>query len=178
MIGFVFSIIATIIFCLQLPFNSEAPRWSIFLFAFAVFAYQTLDNLDGKQARRIKNSSPLGMIMDHGCDALTVITLSTGMCRVLCLDNSYLFIWSYLCVIMSFYMSAWCQYYSNGVMILGRINGVDEGIPTIWTLAFISGIVGQSFWKTSFNLFGHTVLLNEIVIVCTAISSLGNFYII
>jgi ethanolaminephosphotransferase len=35
-----------------------------------------LDNLDGKQARRTGTSSPLGMMFDHGCDALTTFLLS------------------------------------------------------------------------------------------------------
>jgi phosphatidylglycerophosphate synthase len=39
-------------------------------------AYQTLDNLDGRQARRTGSSSPLGLLFDHGVDALNV-TLST-----------------------------------------------------------------------------------------------------
>ena len=30
------------------------------------FVYQTLDNMDGKQARRTGTSSPLGLLMDHG----------------------------------------------------------------------------------------------------------------
>jgi len=30
------------------------------------------DEMDGKQARRSGNSSPLGLIFDHGCDAMTV----------------------------------------------------------------------------------------------------------
>ena len=28
-----------------------------------------LDEMDGKQARRTGNSSPLGLLFDHGCDA-------------------------------------------------------------------------------------------------------------
>jgi len=28
--------------------------------------------MDGKQARKTGNSSPLGMLFDHGCDALTM----------------------------------------------------------------------------------------------------------
>jgi ethanolaminephosphotransferase len=31
-----------------------------------------LDEMDGKQARRTGNSSPLGMLFDHGVDAFTV----------------------------------------------------------------------------------------------------------
>lgn len=34
--------------------------------AFAVFFYLHMDCLDGKQARRTKNSSPLGQLFDHG----------------------------------------------------------------------------------------------------------------
>jgi phosphatidylglycerophosphate synthase len=33
--------------------------------------YQNLDALDGKQARRTGNSTPLGELFDHGCDAIT-----------------------------------------------------------------------------------------------------------
>ncbi len=34
------------------------------------FLYQTLDAIDGKHARNTGRSSPLGMLMDHGCDSL------------------------------------------------------------------------------------------------------------
>ena len=50
--------------------NSSIPSW-IFLFnAIAMFAYQTLDNMDGKQARRTGNGTAFGMLFDHGCDAI------------------------------------------------------------------------------------------------------------
>lgn len=45
------------------------PAWCYFFSAFCVFAYQTLDAVDGKQARRTQSSSPLGQLFDHGCDA-------------------------------------------------------------------------------------------------------------
>lgn len=37
------------------------------------------DNLDGKQARRTKTSSPLGLLFDHGCDATTTFMLSQSL---------------------------------------------------------------------------------------------------
>ena len=46
------------------------PNGCYFYSAFAIFAYQTLDAIDGKQARRTGNSTPLGQLFDHGCDAL------------------------------------------------------------------------------------------------------------
>lgn len=47
-----------------------APQWLWFTFAVGLFAYQSLDAIDGKQARRTGTSGPLGELFDHGCDAL------------------------------------------------------------------------------------------------------------
>ncbi|CBZ31323.1 unnamed protein product [Leishmania donovani] len=49
------------------------PAFVFVLAAVALFLYQLLDNLDGHQARRTGTSSPLGMLMDHGCDAVNCI---------------------------------------------------------------------------------------------------------
>ena len=88
----------TIVLCLQYPFGGDAPSWSLFLYGFGVFWYQQLDNVDGKQARKLQNSTPLGMIMDHGCDALGVICLTAGMGRVVCMDEPYLFLWVFVSI--------------------------------------------------------------------------------
>ena len=51
--------------------------------AVLIFSYMFLDNTDGKQARRTNTSSPLGELIDHDCDSLTV-----GVCsyaRTLCI---------------------------------------------------------------------------------------------
>lgn len=47
-----------------------APKWVYVLGAVLLFAYQTADGIDGKQARRTKSGSPLGEVVDHGCDAV------------------------------------------------------------------------------------------------------------
>jgi len=49
----------------------EAPRYIYVIHAICLFLYQTLDALDGKHARRTGNSSPLGELFDHGCDAVS-----------------------------------------------------------------------------------------------------------
>ncbi len=38
--------------------------------AIVTFIYMTLDNCDGKQARKTGNSSALGLLFDHGLDCL------------------------------------------------------------------------------------------------------------
>lgn len=49
----------------------QIPRWASFLCGFGLFVYQSLDAIDGKQARRTGSSSPLGELFDHGCDAIS-----------------------------------------------------------------------------------------------------------
>ena len=39
--------------------------------AITMFLYQTLDAIDGKQARRTGSSNALGELFDHGCDSLS-----------------------------------------------------------------------------------------------------------
>lgn len=50
---------------------SQAPLWAYIACACGLFIYQSLDAIDGKQARRTNSSSPLGELFDHGCDSLS-----------------------------------------------------------------------------------------------------------
>jgi len=163
LIGFFTHVIGTIILASFTPFNKPAPSWALFLYGLSVFIYQTLDNVDGKQARKLHNSTPLGMIMDHGCDALGLLFLSVGLCRVLCYDNFEMVLTIFtIGVSFSFYISAWCQYYSDGLMILGKFNAVDDGIPVVWMCAIVTSVLGQKMWLTPVHLFGSTWLLNDL----------------
>jgi phosphatidylglycerophosphate synthase len=42
-----------------------------FFTALGLFIYQSLDAIDGKQARRTNSQSPLGELFDHGCDSVS-----------------------------------------------------------------------------------------------------------
>lgn len=74
LLGFVHAIIPPImmytLFGCQLM--GDLPNWFILLQAYAYLVYRFLDEADGKQARRTGNSSPLGLIFDHGCDCFAV----------------------------------------------------------------------------------------------------------
>lgn len=60
----ILSYIVQVYYCPNL--EGTAPRWTYLLHVVCVFLYQTLDALDGKQARRTGSSSPLGELFDHG----------------------------------------------------------------------------------------------------------------
>ena len=41
-----------------------APSWVYYSYALGIWAYSTMDNIDGKQARRTGTSSPLGELFE------------------------------------------------------------------------------------------------------------------
>ena len=59
-----------------------APWWAYVLNAMSILAYQGLDAMDGKQARRTGSGSALGLLFDHGCDAFNGTIMSLTMCSV------------------------------------------------------------------------------------------------
>ena len=54
-------------------FTFKLKPKTCFIIGIFQLIYQLLDNIDGKQARRTGNSTPFGMLMDHGCDVFTNI---------------------------------------------------------------------------------------------------------
>lgn len=92
------------------------PCWLYLLSIIAIFFYQTMDALDGKQARKIGLSTPMGALFDHGidCMVLTYISYMTLHFVHINPDSFYIIILgiiNYLC----FYGSTYCEYY-NGVL--------------------------------------------------------------
>jgi len=67
--GIIFPVISLIVI-LQHDFTNtiDIPFYAYFLNIFGVFWYQTMDAIDGKQARKTNNCSPLGQILDHNLD--------------------------------------------------------------------------------------------------------------
>ncbi|NXK96867.1 CEPT1 ethanolaminephosphotransferase, partial [Formicarius rufipectus] len=60
--------------------TEQAPPWAYIACACGLFIYQSLDAIDGKQARRTNSSTPLGELFDHGCDSLS--TGSVGIFKL------------------------------------------------------------------------------------------------
>ena len=72
-LGFFFMSLAYILMLFfDCSLTHDVPRWTYFCAAACIFIYQTLDACDGKQARKTKSSSPLGQLVDHGCDSFAL----------------------------------------------------------------------------------------------------------
>lgn len=63
--------------------DQDCPPWVYVSWAIGLFLYQTFDAVDGSQARRTRQSGPLGELFDHGVDAinttLEVLLFSAAM---------------------------------------------------------------------------------------------------
>ena len=95
--------------------------FSLVFFGACVFTYYTIDNVDGKQARRTQSSSPLGMCMDHGCDVLGVSFIALGVAQLIGVgDEIPILFTSQIAVLGTFWASVWSQYHSKGILILGN----------------------------------------------------------
>ena len=124
----------------------HTPRYVHLLSAISIFAYQTLDNMDGKQARKTNSSSALGMLFDHTCDAFNAVIIgiiigsvfSTGwsMNLFICIYTGY----------VPFYFQTWEEYHLD-IMVLPPFNGPSEGLLMLVTFSMISFVNGSQWWQ-------------------------------
>merc|ERR1719262_1722250 len=56
--------------------DQPIASWVFYVATVNQFVYQTLDAVDGKHARNTKQSSPLGALVDHGCDGILIFVLA------------------------------------------------------------------------------------------------------
>ena len=98
------------------PFlEGPAPRWAYLCQAAGIIAYQALDAMDGKQARRTGTSSALGMLFDHGCDALNATVSSVALCASFQLGAGWISFTFWFLTTNVFYWATIEEYYTGEV---------------------------------------------------------------
>ncbi|EGG24790.1 CDP-alcohol phosphatidyltransferase [Cavenderia fasciculata] len=153
------------------PLDDSNYRWVHFAAAFLIWFYMMMDNIDGKQARRTKTSSPLGELFDHGCDSFTVglatsvVGLSVGLTLW---EIFFVFILSTI----PFYLAHWEEYFTHH-LILGMLNGPTEAECAIILFCCLTGIYGQQLWYTQIDILGHGIRLKEIMFIIMSVTSIS-----
>ena len=144
-------------------FSQPLKRRTCYVIGFTQILYQILDNIDGKQARRTGNSTPFGMLMDHGCDIFTNIFTAFNMSRLLLVGNEDFFSYSvFLGLLVGFYMMTY-EDYKIGEMYFPPINGADEGNFAVFLIGVGCGIFGQDWLKIIFFPKFATLTLGKII---------------
>ncbi|KAJ9202954.1 hypothetical protein DTO032I3_3328 [Paecilomyces variotii] len=129
--------------------DQDCPPWVYATWALGLWLYQTFDAVDGMQARRTKQSGPLGELFDHGVDAcntaLGVLIFSAAMN----LGQTWATVLTLFGSTMTFYVQTWDEYYTH-VLTLGIVSGPVEGVLTLCIVfAFTAYQGGASFWHRS-----------------------------
>ena len=130
--------------------------------------YQTMDNIDGKQARRTGTSSGLGELFDHGIDSLNCTLGSLLETAAMGLGTSKSGVFTALCPCLPMFFSTWETYHSH-TLYLGVINGPTEGILIACAMMAISGFYGPGIWTEPLvhllgekYAFGYADLLDDL----------------
>lgn len=126
------------------------PSWIYFSFAFGLFMYQTMDNVDGKQARRTGTSSGLGELFDHGIDSLNCTLASLLETAAMGLGTTHAGVFTALCPCLPMFFSTWETYHTH-TLYLGVINGPTEGLLIACLVMIMSGIYGPGIWTQPMN---------------------------
>jgi len=112
------------------PGGGAAAAAAAVLGAACLFFYSTMDNMDGKQARRTGSSSPLGLIFDHGCDAVNAALVGWPVVAlVLCVGGPASWQVAALWAIPTapFFLNTWEEFHV-GALVLPFFNGPNEGL--------------------------------------------------
>eukprot|EP00903_Cladosiphon_okamuranus_P014879 g13778.t1 len=129
--------------------GDNVPSWCTLLFAGALFLYQTLDAIDGKQARRTNSSSPLGQLFDHGCDAAVKVLCCVAMCAILGVGPTGNVMTIFCIVEGVFYMAQWEEYHTGTLQWSNGYMGVTESQLIQMGVFVVTACFGQGVWSTA-----------------------------
>jgi len=155
--------------------KGEGPSWIFLFHAFCMFMYQTLDALDGKQARRTGNSTPLGELFDHGCDAITTSLTTLTVYSSTAVGTSWPLTCAMLLTLTLFYFAQW-EEYQRGVLELGYVN-VTEAQILVMSLHMISFFFGSSVWLKALTIGSFSIALNMLPFCALIGSFVGTAYV-
>ena len=179
--GFMFMVFSVCMLIFYGPNWEQVPGWLYVSWGINLFIYQSLDAIDGKQARRTGSSGPLGELFDHGCDAINTTLAFICILSALGIGNTFLCVFTVLAALTNFYVSSWETYHTH-TLFLSYISGPVEGILSGCMLLILTGFTGPQFWSQTVNqLLGTT---NENLnfplynVVCSVIAILALFNVV
>jgi len=128
--------------------SDDVPGVVLFCCSVGLFLYQTLDAIDGKQARRTGSSSPMGELFDHGCDSVSTCLVTMSIMCAISLGSfkNYLF-FVFINNSLIFYVAHW-QTYCTGKLIFGKMDVTEVQVETMLSM-MVAAFYGPSFFSNT-----------------------------
>mmetsp|Transcript_22031 Transcript_22031/g.30301 ORF Transcript_22031/g.30301 Transcript_22031/m.30301 type:complete len:381 (-) Transcript_22031:101-1243(-) len=128
-------------------FLENVSGWLIAVGIGGVLLFQTLDNLDGRQARRLGLSSPIGDWFDHSLDILSMYVLISQVATVAYIGHSnypILAVFGQMSPAVTHYFTFWDRSVTRE-LYLGPVS-ITEGQYVICAV-LLGGLLGHEFWE-------------------------------
>ena len=145
----------------NLPLTVHPPICYLLLATIGYYIYNFLDILDGKQARNLKVSSPLGQLLDHGLDGsfnTTCISIINVIMLGICDTQKALMI--LLPIQGSFFLAGWNEHHTGVLRFQLFGFGVQEIAWINYTCLITTVIKGYDIWDIeSFGLLRKDIFI-------------------
>jgi len=160
------------------------PSWVLVFSAYCAFAYYTLDCMDGKQARRTGQSSPLGQLFDHGVDCISLLSHFSNVFSFVLIGGSKWFLVCQVTTHIVFFSAQWVEYHTGSLPTgAGKFLGVTEVNYGVAILTFCNAFINrEAFWlrplaevvpETFLPPFLLDVRINEFCVIMWAVMNVG-----
>ncbi len=137
----------------------------------ALFAFQTLDAVDGKQARKTKSSSALGSWLDHVCDVVAIQLAMATVAATMDLGTGGLALFLMGSVVFNNYVIHW-ETKHTGTLFMGNGTSIYEAQLTLMVVHAVTLVVGQGLWRMPLAA-GVTIADVVVVVGVGAIGGVG-----
>lgn len=145
-IGLIFMVLGYLIMLIyDFSLTEDVPSWTYFFAGLCLFLYQTFDACDGKQARKTKSSSPLGQLIDHGCDSFAINFMFLSVIQAVNIPRILILI-VYMNMQFVFWTSQWYEYHTKILRTNVYNMGVTEAQFVLIALNFTTGVFGRTIW--------------------------------
>ena len=128
--------------------HGEVPSTALWVCSGLYFGWMVLDNMDGKQARRLNCSSPLGLLFDHQVDAMNVWMTAALVSSAMLFGDSPITLLLWLIGAIPFFYTTWEELYT-GSMDFPCVNGPNEGCLVIGGLLMYVAYAGCDVFVTT-----------------------------
>lgn len=166
-LGLLVNAATSLLLILYCPSATEtAPNWVYVVNGLGLFIYQSLDAIDGKQARRTGSSTPLGELFDHGCDSISTVLVALAFAITMQMGE-HPWVMTFMCLssYFTFYFGHWSAYVT-GTLQFGMFDVTEVQVTTY--LGFLAtGILGPEIWTLSVcNMPMQLVMANMLAAGC------------